>query len=98
MDIKRSRSPGLAALLSALLPGLGQFYNRQWGKGGGFLVGVLSLMVVLSNLADQAQLERLAADAPLGSFGSLLTVLLLLLALVIWSIVDAARTAKRTQQ
>ena len=98
MGIKHSRSPVAAALLSALVPGLGQFYNRQWGKGGGFLVAVLSLTVVLSNLADQAQLERATADAPLGSFGPLLTVLVLLLALVIWSIVDAARTAKRSQQ
>jgi hypothetical protein len=97
MDIKRSRSPGLAVLLSAIVPGLGQFYNRQWGKGGGFLVGALSLMLVLNNLADQALLERAAADAPLGSFGPLLTVLLLLLALVTWSVVDAARSARRSQ-
>jgi arabinogalactan oligomer/maltooligosaccharide transport system permease protein len=98
MDTERSQSPGLAALLSAIVPGLGQFYNRQWGKGGGFLVGVLSLIVVLSNLADQAQFERAAAGAPLENIGPILTVLLLLLALVIWSIVDAARTAKRAQQ
>ena len=98
MDIKRSRSPVVAALLSALVPGLGQFYNRQWGKGGGFLVAVLSLTVVLNKLTDHAQLERATADAPLGSFGPLLTALLLLLALVIWSIVDAVRTAKRSQQ
>ena len=96
MDTGRARSPALAGLLSAIIPGLGQVYNRQWWKGIAFLAGVLSLMVVLSNLADQAQLERLAADAPLGSFGSLLTVLLLLLALLIWSIVDATRTARRS--
>ena len=96
MDTNRARSPALAGLLSAIIPGLGQVYNRQWWKGIAFLAGVLSLMVVLSNLADQAQVERLAADAPLGSFGPILTVLLLLLALLIWSIVDAARTARRT--
>ena len=98
MDTGRERSPALAGLLSAIIPGLGQVYNRQWGKGVGFLAGALGLMVGLSKLADQAQLERLAADAPLGSFGSLLTVLLLLLALLIWSIVDAVRTAKQCQQ
>jgi len=97
MDTQRARSPALAGLLSAIIPGLGQVYNRQWWKGIAFLAGVLSLMVVLNNLADQAQLERLAADAPLGSFAPILTVLLLLLAVVVWSIVDAARTAKRSR-
>lgn len=98
MATERSRSPALAGLLSAIVPGLGQVYNRQWWKGIAFLIGVLSLTVVLSNLADQAQLERATADAPLGSFGPLLTVLVLLLVLVVWSIVDAARSAKRTRQ
>ena len=97
MDTGRSRSPALAGLLSAIIPGLGQVYNRQWGKGVGFLAGALGLMVGLSKLADQAQLERAAADAPIGSFGPILIVLLLLLTLLIWSIVDAARTARRTR-
>lgn len=97
MATERSRSPALAGLLSAIVPGLGQLYNRQWWKGIGFLAGVLSLMVGLNNLADQVQLERAAAGAPLENTGLILTVLLLLLALVIWSIVDAARTAKATR-
>jgi hypothetical protein len=97
MGTERARSPALAGLLSAIVPGLGQLYNRQWGKGVGFLAGVLSLMVGLSNLADQAQLDRAAAGAPLENTGLILTVLLLLLALVVWSIVDAARTARRTE-
>lgn len=34
----------VAAALSAILPGAGQLYNRQWFKGAGFLI----TMVVLS--------------------------------------------------
>jgi TM2 domain-containing membrane protein YozV len=36
-----AHSPKLAIFLSAELPGLGQFYNRQWAKGAGFLVATL---------------------------------------------------------
>jgi len=83
MDTERSRSPALAGLLSAIVPGLGQLYNRQWWKGIGFLAGALSLMVGLGNLADETQLERAAAGAPLENTGAILTVLVLLLALVV---------------
>ena len=31
----------LAAILSLLIPGLGQFYCRQWGRGALFLVGTI---------------------------------------------------------
>jgi len=33
------KDPILAAILSVLFPGLGQFYCRQWGRGALFLVG-----------------------------------------------------------
>lgn len=98
MGARRSRSPAVAALLSAILPGLGQCYNRQWGKGAGFLAGLLGLSIALTSVVDPAQLERAAATgAPLDNLGSILILLLLLLALVLWSIVDALRSAKRTQ-
>lgn len=29
----------MAGIMSAIVPGLGQFYNRQWAKGIGFLIG-----------------------------------------------------------
>ncbi len=35
------RDPILAAILSLLIPGLGQFYCRQWGRGALFLVGTI---------------------------------------------------------
>jgi hypothetical protein len=36
------RDPWLAAFLAWLLPGLGHFYQRRWGKGGLFMVCILS--------------------------------------------------------
>lgn len=98
MNTKRPRSPALAGLLSAIIPGLGQIYNRQWGKGVAFLAGVVALMLGLSHLADQAQLDRAAAGAPLENTGLIIALLVLFLVLVVWSIADAARTARRTQE
>ena len=34
----------VAGILSAFLPGLGQFYNRQWAAGAGFLVGQAAVL------------------------------------------------------
>ncbi|MBI4400569.1 MAG: hypothetical protein HY581_02915 [Nitrospirae bacterium] len=96
--METKRSPGVAALLSAVLPGLGQFYNRQWGKGLGFLLGVLLLLGALLSMADLEKLRQsAAAGAPPENIGLLFLLILLLFALLIWSIVDAARSAKRSQ-
>src|SRR3989442_11854198 len=42
-----SKNPWVAGILSGVLPGLGQFYNRQWLKGVGFLLGTLIVDGVL---------------------------------------------------
>lgn len=38
-----------AALLS-IIPGLGQFYNKQWGKGAFFLIFSIAFIVVFKDL------------------------------------------------
>ena len=99
METGYSRRPGLAALLSALLPGLGQFYNRQWRKGGGFLLGFLILAGALLGSVDPQALQQSAdSGVPVDNIGQIATLMLLLLALAVWSVVDAARSAKRFQQ
>lgn len=99
MESGHSRSAGVAGLLSAVLPGLGQFYNRQWGKGLGFLLGVFLLVVALLGMADLEQLQRSAATgAPPVNIGQLFLLSLLILVLAVWSIVDAARSAKRSNR
>ena len=91
------RNPWVAGLLSGLLPGLGQFYNRQWWKGAGFLLGVFGLTVVLSSSIDPKALERAAqAGTTPDNLGLIFLLLLVILAVALWSIVDAARVAKKS--
>ena len=92
-----ARNPWVAGLLSGVVPGLGQFYNRQWGKGAGFLLGFLALAALLIAGVDLKELEQAVATGttPEG-LGKLMVLELLLLGLFLWSIADAARTAKQS--
>lgn len=79
----------VALILSGVFPGLGQLYNREWAKGGAFVIAGL----VLSGLVTRAlprDLETLAS-APLSA--RTLGVLALLLGVRAWSAVDALRQA-----
>lgn len=97
MATGHARNPWVAGLLSGLLPGLGQFYNRQWGKGAGFLVGIIVLTAVLSSSVDPKALEQAAeAGKTPDNLGLLFLLLVVMLAMAIWSIADAARTAKKS--
>ena len=88
------RSPRLAAILSAIFPGLGQFYNRQWFKGVGFFIG----SGVLSGMAtDGFSVEELMAGDT-SHIGKILVFLAILLGLLVWSMVDAYRSAKTISQ
>lgn len=95
------RSPKVAALLSAALPGLGQFYNRQWGKGAGF---VLATVIIDSSLGVTSETMTVLQNAFLGgqgsevNVGSFLLRMLPLVAIAMWSMTDAARTAKASQR
>lgn len=44
-----------AALLS-IIPGLGQFYNKQWGKGAFFLVFSIAFIIVFKDLFNMGLL------------------------------------------
>lgn len=94
----KPKSPALAGILSGLMPGLGQFYCRQWGKGAAFLIGALILDGALGvSSGFMSLLQGVAAGAPPpDSFGILIRSLPLL-ALATWSIVDAVRTANASQ-
>jgi hypothetical protein len=97
--MRNGSRPAIAIFLSALLPGLGQFYNGQWGKGLGFLIGLLVVGGILSRAVDLSALQRSAASGiPPDNIGQFFFLLLLLLAIAIWSIVDAGRTAKRSHE
>ncbi|MBI3610747.1 MAG: hypothetical protein HY204_08615 [Nitrospirae bacterium] len=84
------RRPGIAVLLSAVVPGLGQFYNRHWLKGGGFIAGTGVLFWLAG---EQFSVEALMAGDTSG-VGKVLGLLLAISALLIWSMVDAYHSAK----
>lgn len=97
METKHVPNPWVAGLLSGVLPGLGQFYNRQWGKGVGFLFGVVVPIVVLLESVNTETLQRAAeSGTPPDNIGLLFGLAILSLAVAIWSIADAARTAKKS--
>ena len=87
------RDPGsrrrqtIALLLSGIFPGLGQFYNRQRVKGGLSVIaaGVLSWLIGRGMPADPLALVHPGAE--------LIVPTVVLLALWLWSIVDAWRAA-----
>ena len=79
----------IALILSGVFPGLGQFYNRQHIKGAAFLAAG----VVLSWLLGQAVPTDPLALAQPGA--NLIVPLCVLLALWLWSLIDAWRVAGR---
>lgn len=86
-----NRRSAVALILSGVFPGLGQFYNRQPIKGAVFF----GLGVVLSWLVARAvPLDPLKLIEQGVSLGAALAVLVLL-AVWLWSVVDAWRGADR---
>src|SRR5437016_2105879 len=73
-----SKNPWVAGTLSGVLPGLGQFYNRQWGMGGGRMITETAMT------GAQAMTARPASSA----VGKLIVVGLLALAVGAFFSVD----------
>jgi Family of unknown function (DUF5683) len=92
------RPPRTAAILSAILPGLGQFYNREWAKGAAFLVATLLIDGALGVSADMMRILLGRTAFPPPDPASLLARSLPVLAIVIWSMIDAARSAEHGVQ
>jgi hypothetical protein len=79
----------VALILSGVFPGFGQFYNRQPLKGALFLAAgvVLSWLLGRTIPTDPTALAHIGA-APFA-------LLLVLLAISLWSVMDAWREAGR---
>lgn len=86
------KNPVIAAVLSGLVPGLGQFYNREWLKGTGFLIG---LLILEGLLGVSNEMMKALQGTPPENPGAFLLRFLVVLAFALWSIVDAVRSAKR---
>ncbi len=92
---KKRKSPIIALVLSGLLPGLGQIYNNQLVKG----LVLIGLNFVISLLIREplSRLMELEGD-PFADEPTTLIVLaytLAGLALVIFSMIDAKKTADK---
>lgn len=82
--------------LSCVLPGLGQFYNEQTGKGavmlGGSIVGLTLMGVGFVESSDPDNVDPEAGNGPFY------TGLILCVSSLIWSMVDAYSTAGRINE
>lgn len=81
----------MALILSGIFPGLGQLYLRAWGKGVAFL---LAGGLVTWPLGEMVSVEALLAGV-LPNPLTTLALVLVLLALFLWSVVDAWRSGGR---
>ena len=89
MAIPDRRRQWIALILSGLFPGLGQFYLRAWAKGAAFLVAGVATSWALGELVSVLDL----ATGVLPNPGATLAALLALLAVFLWSMIDAWRSA-----
>jgi hypothetical protein len=89
----RSRKATVALMLSAIFPGLGQFYNHDYAKGAVFLACGVVLGWVSSEMLPPLD-SVIAGQVPEG-LGPLLTITILFLVCYAYSMVDAYRSANR---
>ncbi|HSD51144.1 MAG TPA: hypothetical protein VLG48_07010 [Candidatus Methylomirabilis sp.] len=80
-----------ALILSGILPGLGQFYLRDWKKGAAFVVAGGVAAWALGRLISLQDLMTGILPHPLATQGVLLTLLVVFL----WSMLDAWRSGGR---
>ncbi|MBI1824461.1 MAG: hypothetical protein HY200_09000 [Nitrospirae bacterium] len=87
------KKQGVAAFLSALIPGAGQIYNRDWFKGTLFLAGSL---ILGAELRRNLPMSAFAAGKPLAHSGFYILLVIGLLGLSGWSVIDAYRNDKKS--
>lgn len=84
------RRQWIALNLSGIFPGLGQLYLRAWGKGAAFLIAGGVAVWAIGRLVSVENLMSGLLPHPLATLG----VLLALLAVFLWSIIDAWTSAR----
>ena len=92
MGTDRPRSPVIAGLLSGVMPGLGQFYCRQWVKGAGYL-GAFSVADYAAGVS-QGLFHFLMNRALPENATKLLVGAMFMMVVAAWSVFDAVRTAR----
>jgi hypothetical protein len=85
-------SPGWTGVASAVIPGLGECINGEWGRGLGKFFGNLALVTTANVFVQKSYVDAYPtwqADIVVGA-----VCYVAALGLDIWSIVDAVRIAK----
>lgn len=85
--LQKTKSGGLAAFLSAIIPGLGQIYCGRGGRGVGFFILNFFLLLIFS----------FASSENPNSDGTGFLFLLVIIAWI-WNILDAKKIAKQTNK
>ena len=87
-----TRSPILALVLSGLFPGLGQLYNRERLKASLFFIAGL-----VTGFAPFGAIDvKIDPNDPAAAIQKMLVATLPFLAVALWSVIDAYRSAKRS--
>ena len=81
----------VAFFLSGVFPGLGQFYNQQALKGGAFLVAGIALSWLIGRVVPTDLMALASAQVGVDA----ILFLCLLLAIWLWSAIDAWRVGMR---
>jgi hypothetical protein len=87
------RRQWIALILSGTFPGLGQCFLRMWGTGVAFLLAGGGLTWALGQLVSIEDLLAGHVSSPLAT----LAVVLALVAVFLWSVVDAWRSGAGPQ-
>lgn len=94
MAADRPRNPVVAALLSGLVPGLGQLYCREWAKGLAYLVA--TTLVDAGAGVSRGLLEIATTRALPASPGRMLVGAAIMAAVAAASVFGAIRSARRS--
>jgi TM2 domain-containing membrane protein YozV len=92
-EMSLKQNPGVASVLSFLLPGLGQVYALETGKGIGvfvlwMLIHAVNYYVTIREWGDKQLAIRLGISGT-SNYGVTIIFVVLALALWVWSIYDA---------
>jgi len=86
----RSSKPWIAVFLSVIFPSLGQFFNREWAKGVGILIGICFVFYAQLHYIEEGTLNLSKAEEKI--LNEILSIIILIPVLI-----DAYRSRSRKE-
>jgi len=98
-DEARRARPWVSPLLSAIIPGFGQFRNREGGKGAAILIGMVGMGLGVSSLEATVSTAGSATSfrSVAGRLGGIATLSGAMHLFYVWQILEAYRTATNSE-